>query len=195
MKTVRILAAALALTLCACGSDKTGGSQWPKGFDAKSDSEKVAYVMERVGPDSVARFICAASLGHVEGAKINSLADATLYAYEHYKQESDLQSFANAYDDYTNRLALADKMKLMQPGGSADPQAIGYQLGLEYVDMIRSSRKNAQVVTEEVEAFRKACASDTAMFRRFLTGFKVALDVDKGKDLPNEIYLKFKNYK
>lgn len=195
--SVRCALAALALSLMAasCGGRESADGAFGEGFDKLSDARKVAYVMQNAAPDSVARFICNAALGKVPGASIDTLATATLYAYEHYTDEADLQTFSAAYDEYAASLPLDDKMRIMKMAGEVDPQGIGYELGLEYVDRIRRSHRSSEEVVREIEAFRKACSSDTMMFRRFLTGFKVALEVDRGKDLPDDIYTKFKNYK
>lgn len=185
---------ATALALSACSGNKDGEGNWPKGFDSLSDNAKVEYVMENATPDSLARFIIDASLGKVKGARIDTLSVATMYAYEHLKNESDIQTFSAAYDEYSANLPLSDKMQVMKMAGELDPQGIGYQLGLTYVDIIRTNRKNAETVTSEIEAFRSACGEDTVMFQRFLTGFRTVLDVDHGKDLPEDIYRKFKDY-
>lgn len=187
-----ICAAAL---LTACSGTNKGNGQFDEGFQKLSDGDKVAYVMQNASPDSVARFIVNASIGRTPGVTIQSLPEATLYAYEHYSSEKDLQTFSNAYDEYAESLPLEGKMKIMKLAGTIDPNGIGYQLGLEYVSHIRNGEMSVDEVTEEIEAFRKACANDDKMFQRFITGFKVALEEDHGKDLKDDIYLKFKNYK
>ncbi len=187
-------AAAMAAMLFAGCGNKNNGNAFDEGFDQLSDGQKVAYVMQNADPDSVARFICDAALGKVPGATIKSLPEATLYAYENYKDEARLQTFSSTYDEYVASRPLDDKMRLMKMAGEIDMQGIGLQLGLEYVDRIRSDHKNAAQVQKEIESFRKACAGDPDTFRRFLTGFKVALEEDHGKDLPEDIYNKFKEY-
>lgn len=185
----------IAALLTACSGTKKGDNRFDEGFQKLSDGEKVAFVMQNASPDSVARFIVNASIGRIPGVAIQSLPEATLYAYEHYKNEKDLQTFSAAYDDYAESLPLEGKMKIMKLVGEIDPQGIGYQLGLQYVSHIRDGEMSVDEVTKEIEAFRKACADDDMMFQRFITGFKVALEEDHGKDLKDDIYLKFKNYK
>lgn len=192
------LSALLALLLsmiAGCGNDKDKSSGFDEGFNRLSDAAKVEYVMKNADPDSVARFICNAALGKIPGVEIDTLATATLYAYENYRRDEDLQSFSMAFDEYVRHMRLEDRMRMMKMAGEVDPQRIGYELGLQYVDCIRADRKNVGDVESEIEAFRKACGSDTMMFQRFMTGFKVVLDIDRGKDLSEEIYTKFKNYK
>ena len=158
------------------------------------DNARVAYMIDKVAPDSVARFICEAALGHVKGAKIDTLANATLYAYENYK-DSDLMVFSEAFDVYSNSLPLPDKMKILSMTGLSDPQGLGYELGLEYVGNIREKKMSIDQVEKEIEALRVACGTDTVMFTRFMKGFQTVLRVDHGKDLPEAFYTKFIDYK
>ncbi len=181
--------------MCSCSGKKDAGAGFDADFGKLSDGEKVAYMMEHVSPDSVARFICEASLGHIEGVKIDTLSLATLYAYEHYKTEADIQTFSSEMDDYVAHLPLEGRMQIMKMLGEVDAQALGYQLGLEYVDHIRLDSVTPAEVKREIAEFKRACGADSMMYQRFLTGFKVALEVDRGKDLPEEIYVQFKNYK
>lgn len=181
--------------MCACGNKGNDTAGLAQSIGNLSDSRKVAYMMERVSPDSVARFICEASLGHIPGVKIDTLSMATLYAYENYKSEVDMQTFSSEMDDYVSHLSLENRMNIMKMLGEVDAQALGYQLGLEYVDHIRIDNMTPDEVKSEIAAFRKACAADTMMYQRFITGFKVALNVDKGKDLPEDIYTQFKDIK
>lgn len=72
------------LLIPACGGKDKNNGQFPEGFSSLSDEQKVAYMMQHVPADSVARFIIYASLGKVEGVKIDTLNNATLKAYETY---------------------------------------------------------------------------------------------------------------
>lgn len=150
-------------------------------------------MMEHAEPDSVARFICSAALGKVPGIKIDTIANAVAFVYQKYSEPQAI-AFADAFDQYPNSLPIDQKMKLLMLVGEKDPMQLGYQLGLEYVDEIRKNNMKAADVEAEVEALRKACASDPEMFTRFLKGFQVALRLDQGKDLPDDIYQKFVNY-
>lgn len=181
------------LALCACGGDKDASKGMPESVRNGCDVVKVKYVMDHAEPDSVARFICAAALGNVPGIKIDTIANAVGYVYQTYP-ESKAVAFAEAFDSYPNTLPLDQKMKLLTIIGEKDPMQLGYQLGLEYVDEIRKNNMSAADVEAEIEALRKACSSDPTMFSRFLKGFQVALKIDHGKDLPDDIYQKFVNY-
>lgn len=201
MKTYSIFsglaAAILGMAATACGqatSQKEEG--FPKDFNSRDDVAKVAYVMEHAAPDSVARFICDAALGRVEGAKIDSLTVAVGYAYQAYidpkeKNDSNLRVFSEVLDDYPNHLSLPDKMQLYALLGKTDAHRLGYQLGLEYVQQIRDKRLTVEQVKADIEALRKACAADTATFVRFTKGFQTVLKVDHGQDLPEAIYEAF----
>ena len=185
-------ACSLAL-LCACGnSQKAQKGLFPDNFSALTDAAKTAHMMKVATPDSVARFLCNAALGKLPGARIDTLALAAAYAYEHYN-DSSLMVFSQEFDDYSNNLPLGDKMKIYSMAGTTDPQRLGYELGLEYVSHIREERMNVADVRKELDAFKEACAQDTVTFTRFMKGFKTVLRVDHGKDLPEEIYNAFIN--
>ncbi len=179
------------VSVCSCGGKNRSGD-FPDNFGTIGDAGRVSYMMKNVTPDSVARFICDAALGKVEGARIDSLPTATLYAYEHYKN-TDLASFAAQYDAYSQSLPLEEKMKLYALAGSYDPQQLGYQLGLEYVGNIRSKKMTADQVAAELEEFKKACGNDHGTYKRFVKGFKVVLELEKGNGISGDIYSRFKN--
>ena len=183
--------ASVALSGCASsGSDKEKG--FPSGFDSLDDVSEVAYVIENATPDSVARFLCEASLGHVAEARIDTLALAAAFAYEHYN-DSALIAFSQEFDSYSANLPLADKMRIYSLAGTSDPQRLGYELGLEYVSHIRESKMDVADIKNELAAFKKACADDSITYVRFLKGFKTVLKADHGKDLPEDIYEAFIN--
>ena len=180
----------LAAVCVGCGSSGGGNSErLPVDLSAMSDTERVAYMMEHVEPDSVARFICDASLGRVGNVHIDSLPTATLYVYEHYR-DSALVAFSQEYESYSASLPLADKMRLYSMAGTDDPMRMGYRLGLEYVSEIRDRHMSVAQVEEELAALRQACGEDTLTYERFLKGFRTVLHVDHGRDLPEEIYKK-----
>lgn len=177
--------------ISACSS-KTEPIQesFPENFGSYDDAAKVAYIMKICSPDSVARFICDASLGKVEAAKIDTFAIANAYAYENYT-DSNLQVYSKEMDDYSANLPLPEKMTIYFMAGRTDPHRLGYQLGLEYVNHIRESRMTVEQIKEELEAFKNACAEDSATYHRFMKGFQTVLKLDHGKDLPEEIYETF----
>ena len=180
------------LMLASCGGNGDSAGNYPKDFATMNDSQKVAYMMQNVTPDSVARFICDAALGK-NSAKINSLSEATLHAYENYK-DADLQTFSTAYDEYAESLPLNEKMRLRKLAAQDDPMGLGYELGLEYVNMIRVDHKSAAQVEKEIAALKSECQKnpeDSLTFGRFMKGFKVALEVDGSADVPREIYNKY----
>lgn len=174
--------------LCGCGNGtKHHEGELPANFNSIGDAARVEYMMSETTPDSVARFICNAALGKVPGAKIDTLSNATLYAYENYA-DSALMAFSEEFDNYSASLPLADKMKILSLAGMTDPQGLGYELGLEYSATIRDKRLTLAQVKEEIGAFKNACASDSDTYRRFIIGFQTALKVDHGKEIPEDIY-------
>ncbi len=182
----------VSLSGCKGGKEDTGGG-FPANFNELADTARVSYVMKNTTPDSVARFICRAALGQIEGARIESLGIATSYAYEKYNGK-DLDSFGDEYDSFVASLPLADKMRMYAMAGVVDPQGLGLQLGLEYMQSIREKNLSVGDVEKELKAFKTACGSDSTTYERFLIGFKTVLEADKGKDMPKAIYDKFINY-
>lgn len=174
----------MALLATSCGhKDARDENALPPEFATMGDSGRVRYMMDRVSPDSVARFICNATLGKIPPARIDTFANATLYAYENYK-DSALTVFSEAMDNYMTELPLPDKMRMLAIAGTTDPQGLGYELGLEYANNIRDNTKTLPEVEKEIEALRDACGSDTVTFQRFMIGFKTVLRIDSGRGLP-----------
>lgn len=192
-KSLHTVAVASLLFLASCGGTKEEKGDFPANFNSMGDAGRVNWMMSRVDADSLARFIIDASLGKVPGAMIDTLAIATNYAFEHLQGE-ELDKFGTAYDGRVEALPLADKMRVYAMAGTEDPQGLGYRLGLEYMTSIRDSHKRADEVEQELKEFKKACGSDTATYRRFLIGFRTVLNVDKGTDVPRDIYERFINY-
>jgi hypothetical protein len=189
------LAAMCLMALPGCsGKAEAAQDQLPADFNSLDDAAKVAYMMNNVEPDSVARFICDAALGRERlGMRIDTLAMAAAYAYEHYN-DSSLIVFSREFDTYSANLPLEDKMRIYVMAGESDPNRLGYQLGLEYVSHIRDNKMTAEDVRREIEAFRSACANDSDTYVRFMKGFKTVLRTDHGKDLPENIYNSFIDY-
>ena len=187
------LSAMCLAVVTACGGKDNSSSAFPKDFNRRTDEEKVAYMMKHATPDSVARFICYAAMGELSGVKIDTLAMATLYAYETYK-DKDLETFGIAFDTFSEKLPLHKKMLLRKLIATEDPMQLGYALGLEYVNSIRIDKKSAKAVEEEIAQLKSACSTnpeDSAMYPRFLKGFEVALSIDGSSDVPPEIFAKY----
>ncbi len=181
------------LLIPACGGKDKNAGAFPDGFSSLSDEQKVSYMIQHVSADSVARFIIYASLGKVEGVKIDTLNNATLKAYETYT-DTALQTFSWEFDRIAEELPLHDKMRLRALVGAEDPQGLGLTLGLEYMNQIRVKDMSVDQVLEELQAFKKASADDPDLYARFLIGFRTVLRYDKNSDMPKEIYSRFLNY-
>lgn len=183
----------LTLALASCGGSQEKSSKYPENFKSIGDAGRVDYIIRNAPADSVARFIIYGALGRNPEAPIDTVAIATNHAYEVLTGDS-LDRFAAEYDMIVESLPLGDKMKIYMLAGSEDPQGLGYRLGLEYMTSIRDHNKSVQDIESELKEFRKACGADTAMYRRFLIGFKTVLKVDHGTDVPEAVYNKFINY-
>ena len=183
----------LLLGTVACGGRGDGNGSLPPEFESRTDADKVAYMMKQASPDSVARFICNAALGRVPGARIDSINMATLYAYENYK-DSTLVAFSEEFDRYSSALPLADKMRIYAMAGTVDPQGLGYQLGLDYMNDIRERKMSVQDIRAEQKAFKAACGADHDTYSRFLIGFKTVLRLDSVDRKHPDVYRAFINY-
>ena len=176
----------LIFLLAACGSKRGEVSSGEaKKMGNMTDRELMAYMMRNADPDSVAGFLLQAALDHVQGVKIDTLANAYLYALDNYTGE-DADKFAIAFETKRAELQLADNMRMQFRLNLADTLQVGYSLGLEYVGTIRRKGLKAKDIDKEIADFRKAC--DEYTFRRFVKGFKLGLEEDKGKDFPADIY-------
>lgn len=194
IKIYKSLLILVVFSFLAIGCRKKGGSaDFPDDFNSRSDTEKIAYMMEAVGPDSVARFICSASLGKIDGVKLDSMSMAVLYAYENYRDAEAQTIFGETLDSMQNSLPLAEKMEMLRKVGTEDAMGLGLRMGLEYVEQIREHHINANEALEEIKAFRKACGSDVDTYNRFITGLKVALKENGHRDLEKGVYEKLMN--
>lgn len=180
----------LMATVSCHRSQKDEDGSLPANFATMTDGERMAYMMRRVEPDSVARFLCYASLGRVPGAKIDTLAIAYLYAVENYRG-ADNDRFGAAFEFVLKELSLEDKMHTQLALGLSDTLQVGYELGLGYVGQIRSHNLKPAEIDRQISSFRSACGGDTATYKRFVKGFRTALAVDSGKDLSADIYRKY----
>ena len=192
-----LLSAGCCLSLSVCtgcgrGNDSDAG-KLPDNFLELSDAQRMEAVMKAMPADSTAHFLINAALGKIAGARIDTLALATLYAFENYP-EVDAALFSSSYDDYAASLPLNDKMRLYAMIGKVDAQQMGYQLGLEYVGYIRDNQRTPDEIEAELKAFKTACGDDKDTYTRFLKGFKAVLAADHGADLPKGIYERFINY-
>lgn len=190
---IPIAVIALLLLIPACGGKDKNDNAFPDGFASLSDEQKVIYMMEHASADSVARFIIYASLGKIEGIKIDTLNNASLKAYETYT-DTALQTFSWEFDRVAEELPLHDKMRLRALVGAEDPQGLGLTLGLEYMNQIRVKDLSADEVLKELQELKKASADDPDIYARFLIGFRTVLRYDKNSDMPKEIYSKFLNF-
>ncbi len=184
---------ALLLLIPACGGKDKNAGAFPDGFASLSDEQKVVYMMEHASADSVARFIIYASLGKIDGVRIDTLNNASLKAYETYT-DTALQTFSWEFDRIAEELPLHDKMRLRSLVGAEDPQGLGLTLGLEYMNQIRVKGMSADEVLSELQELKKASADDPDLYARFLIGFRTVLRYDKNSDMPKEIYTRFLNY-
>lgn len=193
MKKHSVTIALLALILASCGGQHKKGTGYPENFKSIGDEGRVEYMIRNAPVDSVARFIIYGALGRNPDAPVDTLAIATNYAYEVLTGDS-LVKFSTEYESLLDSLPLGDKMKVYMLAGVEDPQRLGYELGLTYMTSIRDKSLTVGQIENELKEFKKACANDTATYRRFLIGFRTVLKLDHDIDVPDEVYRKFINY-
>lgn len=194
-KLLIVVAGLLAVTAVGCrkGGDSENGGL-PENYATMSDRQRMEYIMRKVDPDSVAHFLCYSFLDRIPGAKVDTLAMAYLYAIENYKG-NDAEKFGTAFELVLKELPLSDKMKTQFALGLADSLSVGYDLGLGYVGQIRRRGMKVAEIDEDIKNFRQACGHDINTYNRFVTGFRTALRVDRGKDLSPEVYNRYINLK
>lgn len=182
----------LALIAACSGNEKKTQSALPPNFSSMSDEERMSTMMRKIDPDSLARFLCRASLGEIPGAQIDTLSTAYVYAIENLRGD-DVEKFAVGFENAMSNLSLSDKMATQFKLGLSDSLSVGYDLGLRYVNTIRTKRLDIKAIEKDLGEFRQACGTDTSTYRRFVYGFRTALAVDSGKDLSNDIFNRYIN--
>lgn len=187
MKYFFICLISIVLLFSSCGRHG-GASDFPKDFSEMNDSQRMEFMMKNVDPDSVARFLYDAALGKIPGIKIDTLATAHLYALEHYRGDN-WDIYSNEFENHRATLSLAESMRIEQMMGVIDHDALGYQLGLQFVGQIRERHLKEKEIEKEILELRKNADAET--YQRFLIGFRLALKNDRGKDLSESIYNRF----
>lgn len=181
----------ILITASGC-SKKEDASKLPDSFNSLSTPDKMEYLMSNMPADSVARVICDAALGKLYNARID-LQDAIIYVYEHYN-EDDQVKFDLEYTNYIQQLPLHEKVRLTKIAGLEEIDPYSYGLGLEYVGEIREQHKTEKEITEDLANLQKECKTDPDFYKRFMKGFKTALEYDRHHDFDDKIYNKFITY-
>ncbi|MBD5283859.1 MAG: hypothetical protein HDS31_04565 [Bacteroides sp.] len=166
--------AACALFVCACGGDKTSAEATVAPGANASDKEKVQYIAQTCGPDSLARFICYAALGKSNDGKIDSLAMAQLYALEIYQADDEkIARFSRVFDETVESLPLADSYRLTEMTGTLDDTQMPIDLGLHYGAKVKRDKIDpARVKTDTASLARIV---DPHFFELFQKAFDTAI--------------------
>lgn len=173
----------------ACHKNKSDlKSDFPADFANFTDEQRMEYIMKRAEPDSVARFLFYATLGKIPGVRIDTLANANLYVLETYQGE-DLERFVAEFKGMQQTLSLSDMLEFGLITG--DTLTVGYEMGLNYVARIRDRQMKIKQIDQEMAEFRKTCGADTATYTRFLKGFREALKLDRGRDIPAGVFERY----
>lgn len=179
------------LVTAACGSRNGADGDWSE-FNSKSIEGKMKYLTSEMSPEEVAIFVCDASIGKKGNARV-SLPEARDYLYSHYTQEQ-IEEFEIACGNYVFDLPLHEKVRYAKADATENIDAYAYELGLGYVGAIRENKKDVSSVKEELKLLQAECKTDRDFYRRFMKGFKLALENDRHRDLDEKIYLNFITY-
>lgn len=185
-----ILCVSLCLSLASCSGNKNKGNADNLPADNLCDTAKIAFMIQRTTPDSVARFICNTAMGLNKGISLNSLQESVIFAYEKY-QDADLIKFSEEFDAYVESLPLTHKMKILSQAALSDPDGLGYKLGLEYAFQIQANKLSLSQIDAEMQAFKASCGDDTITYLRVLNGLSIALSLPEYSGLPKEILEKY----
>ncbi len=165
------LAAAL---LSSCGGDKNSSEATVAPGPGASDREKVAYVAQVHGPDSLARFICYAALGRSTDGKIDSLAMAQLYALEIYQADDEkIARFSRVYEETVEALPLPDAYRLAKMNGTLDDTQMPLDLGLHYGARVKRDKIPQAQVKKDTAALSQLV--DPHFFGLFQKAFETAM--------------------
>lgn len=194
MKSVSRMAvlAMVVIAVAVSGCKKKEIANLPNTFNSLSTEEKMEYLIKKLPPDSVALFICEASMGKKYDSRIE-LGEAVNYAYTHYN-DSTMVIFDDALNQYGDRLPLNERAKFFKLINISDPDMLAYELGLKFVGTIRENDMDVKTVKEELDRFMKESEAEPDTYKRFIKGFKNALEYDRGHDLDEKIYKTFITY-
>lgn len=178
--------------LIVSGCRRSGSDNLPDNFKSLPTDQQMDILMKDMTPDSVASYICDAAMGKKYDTRIE-LAKAKAYAYEHYN-EAEIVQFDEVIAQYKESLPLHEKVRFTKLEGSDDLDMYGYELGLAYVGTIREEKKDINQISDELNKLMKECQLDKDFYKKFMKGFKTALNYDRHHDLDDNIYLKFISY-
>lgn len=193
LKVSAILTAAL-MALGGCKGDEAADATtaaMPGNFSSSPDSVKVKMLLDHnVSLDSLANYICRAAAGEIKNVNITDFGQIDAYIYTH-RGEKDYEVYALAFDECKKSLPLTSKLTLYRKNALLDPDKVGYQLGLEYVNDVMDKKLTIGKVDREVAEFRKACGDDEDTYKRFLKGFAVGLSTRAAGEIPQDILAQY----
>lgn len=140
--------------------------------------------------DSLGIYMAKIAAGEVQGIEVKSFADVDAYLYS-AKGESAYELYYLAFDEYSKSLPLVKKLSLMRKSSLADPEKIGYQLGLEYVNDVIDKKLTLGKIDNEIASLRQACSNDEDTYKRFLKGFAIGLKTRAPGQVPSDILTQY----
>ena len=173
-----ILALIFLVTIfMGCNDHKS--SAFPEDFVNKTDTAKIAFLMEKVNPDSVARFIGYSALYENDSIRrIKDFPQAVRFAYIKYN-EQDRIPFSIALQKFTDSIPLEKRLYIYKLASPGNLDRLGFLLGKDYLETenyIPGKLDDSQIEKINIiNVFKKICNSDTASFKSFLEGFTLAI--------------------
>ncbi len=189
-----VLCAAALIWASGCKNneaDDATTAAMPRNFASSSDSVKVKMLLDHnVSLDSLAQYVCLAAAGEIKNVNITDFGQIDAYIYTH-RGEKDYEVYALAFDECRKSLPLTSKLTLYKKNALQDPDKIGYQLGLEYVNDVMDKKLTIGKIDKEVAEFRKACGADEDTYKRFLKGFSVGLSTRASGEIQDDILVQY----
>lgn len=170
-----VLSLTIGSGLFSCG--KGNSYNLPSGYESYSDSAKVAWMMEKYTPDSIARFLCRDVAGIDSAFRINDFNQAVVQIYTGYDEENK-SKFGKELNDYSATLPAKYKMRVYYAGSRGVGRRLGYSLAEDYLQS--DSKDNCAGLKEDYEALKEICAGDPKFIKEFYEGAESAFR-QKGK--------------
>lgn len=190
MKHTFVYSALFLLTLLmgACSSsNQEQENALPADFASMNDTAKLGVLVRQgLSPDSIALYVLHTAEGRNPGVKFTDYANMDVYLYGALGDEG-FNSYRIAYDDYVATMPLVPKLKQLQASPDHDPQSVGFELGLEYINQVLDQKMTIGKVDREVAELHRALGQDEDTYSRFLQGFAAAIASRPAGQVPADI--------
>lgn len=167
---------------CGCAfSHADTTEKLPAEFQQLNDTAKVAYMMKRLAPDSMARFVCNSALNKIPLSPIDSFAATVRYLYTAYN-DSDLVVFCEELNTYPATLSPSEKIKIYLMASENKPARLGYRMGKDYAAELKKGKISLEIMKEEIEIIKDSLRQDSNDFNKFFAGLKTGLNSEEADE-------------